>query len=520
MVDVTAPAGYGKSTLLPQWAHSESRPVAWVSLDRFDDDPSVFLGLLAAAFAVIAPGQAELLSDLSGPGVSPLGRAAPRLAAVLGRSPVPFVLMLDDLHELRSADCHDVLSVVISGVPDGSQLVAASRSEQPHAPRLRASGDVLELRADDLALDAAGAEQIFTDAEVELTPELAAAVTRRTEGWAVGLHLAAAIAQESNGEVLAVRGDDRYVADYLYHEVTSSLPAATQRFLRCTSVLEQLSAPLCDAVLEEPGSQQVLHELEAASALLVPLDRRRQWYRFHPLFREFLASDLLRVEPDAVEKLHLKAADWYEANGSTVNAIEHLLNTSARERCVQLVTGLILPTYQAGQITTVQHWLTSIGDEDIAAYPPLVVLAGWVAVFSGGTAEAQRWAAVADDASFELVPVDGSASFESARAMLRAAMCASGPEAMMTDIAVALAEEPSWSEWRDTALCVGAEALLMSGEPEPGRGHVSRDVLRGGDAVEHRLLRPQRVRARPPRHGRRTMGRRRRPRGPGIGRRR
>ena len=282
----------------------------------------------------------------------------------------------------------------------------------------------------------------------------------------MGLHLAAAIAHESNGEVLTVRGDDRYVADYLYHEVTASLPATTQRFLRCTSVLDQLSASLCDAVLEEPGSQQVLQQLEATSALLIPLDRRRQWYRFHPLFREFLASELLRVEPDAVEKLNLRAADWYEANGSTPKAMEHLLKTSARGRTVQMVTALVLPTYQAGQISTVRQWLDAIGDRDISRHPPLAVLAGWISVFSGGPVEAQHWAAIANESSYDLVPADGSASFASARAMLRAAICASGPEAMQSDAAVALSEEPSWSPWRDTALCVGAEALLLVGEPE------------------------------------------------------
>ena len=133
----------------------------WVSLDRFDDDPAVLLTLLASAYARISPGNADLVADMGGLGVSVLGRAAPRLASALRTSPVPFVLMLDDLHELRSPACHDVLGVVISGIPRGSQLVAASRSEQPHLPRLRASGDALELRPSDLALDAAGAEQIF-----------------------------------------------------------------------------------------------------------------------------------------------------------------------------------------------------------------------------------------------------------------------------------------------------------------------------------------------------------------------
>ena len=162
VVSVTAPAGYGKSTLLAEWASVEDRRVAWASLDRFDDDPTALLGVLASAYSRVAPENAELVADVSGPGMSVLGRAAPRLASVLRSSPVPFVLMLDDLHELRSPACHDVLEVVISGFPRGSQFVAASRSEQPHLARMRAAGDAWELGTGDLALDAAGAAQIFS----------------------------------------------------------------------------------------------------------------------------------------------------------------------------------------------------------------------------------------------------------------------------------------------------------------------------------------------------------------------
>ena len=156
VVALTAPAGYGKSTLLAQWAAAEDRSVAWVSLDRFDDDPVVLLGLLASAYARIGPDSADLVADMGGPGVSVLGRAAPRLASVLRSSPFPFVFMLDDLHEIRAPDCHDVLGVVIAGIPRGSQFVAASRAEQPHLPQFRATGDTAELVASDLALDAAG----------------------------------------------------------------------------------------------------------------------------------------------------------------------------------------------------------------------------------------------------------------------------------------------------------------------------------------------------------------------------
>ncbi len=263
---------------------------------------------------------------------------------------------------------------------------------------------------------------------------------------------------------MAVSGDDRYVADYLYRESLMQLPASLQRFLRCTAVLDQLSAPLCDALLEESGAQERLRALEAASLFLIPLDRRREWYRYHALFREFLLGELRRVEPDVIMKLHLRAADWYESNGSPAMAVEHLLNTTERDRCVKLVTELILPTYQAGHMSTVQRWLSALGDAAIEDYPPLAVLAGWVAVLTGQTAEAQRWAAILDVASFDLTPVDGTASFDSARAMLRSIMCASGPDQAMTDAVFGVAHELPWSPWRDQALVLCAEAHLLRGD--------------------------------------------------------
>ena len=466
VVGVTAPAGYGKSTLLLQWAQLEDRRVAWVSLDRFDDDPAVLLTLLASAYARISPGDAGVVADMGGHGVSVLGRAAPRLASALRTTRTPFVMLLDDLHELRSPACHDVLSVVISGVPPGSQLVAASRSEQPHLPRLRVSGDALEYVASDLALDASDAEQIFTGARVPLAPDAAATVAERTEGWPVGIYLASVIASEGDGEALAISGDDRYVADYLYRESLAHLPESSRTFLRRTAVLDQLCAPLCEAVLGKPGAQDQLRALEAASMFLIPLDRRREWYRYHSLFREFLLGEQRRVEPELVPKLHLRAADWYEANGSPALALEHLLNTNLRDRCTQLVTVLALPTYQSGQLSTLQRWLTALGDAAIEEYPPLAVLAGWVAALAGHTAEAERWAVVLDAASFDLVPLDGSASFESARAMLRVIMCASGPEQALADAGLALAQEPAWSVWRDQALALAGEAHLLAGEAD------------------------------------------------------
>ena len=486
VVGVTAPAGYGKSTLLAEWARAEDRRVAWVSLDRFDDDPAALLSLLASAFARVSPGHADLVADVSGLGVSVLGRAAPRLAAAFRTSAVPFVMMLDDLHELQSPACHDALGVVIAGVPRGSQLVAASRSEQPHMPRLRASGDAMEYGAGHLALDTAGAEQIFAEADVSLTRELAATLTERTEGWPVGLYLAAMIARDGGGEALTISGDDRYVADYLYRESLARLPEDDQRFLRRTAVLDQLCAPLCDAVLGESGAQDRLRRLEASSLFLIPFDRRRQWYRYHGLFREFLLGELRRVEPEVITKLHLRAADWYESNGSPAMAVEHLLNTAERERCIQLVTAVVLPTYQVGQISTVQRWLAALGDAAIADHPPLAVLAGWIAVLSGQTAEAQRWAAIVDAAVVRSRPRRrlGVVRLGAGDAAGRHVCRWSGADARRRELRGSPTRRrgASGATWR----CMSVRGASAPRGRRPGDGLVHGVVRRGSDGVQHR----------------------------------
>jgi LuxR family transcriptional regulator, maltose regulon positive regulatory protein len=473
LIAVTAPAGYGKSTFLAEWARAEDRRVAWASLDRFDDDPATLLVSLASACCRAGLGSTDLVTDMGGIGVSVLGRAAPRLASALRASPHPFVLMLDDLHELRSPACDDVLSVVIAAIPPGSALVTAGRSEQPHLPRLRASDEALEFGAVDLALDPVGARQIFANAEVSITREQAATVTEQTEGWPAGLHLAALIAKQSGGQAETVSGDDRYVADYLYRETLIQQPEDTQRFLRRTAVLDQLSVPLCDAVLGSPGAAAQLRRLEAVSLFVIPLDRRREWYRYHALFREFLLGELRRTEPDLIMALHRRAADWYEASGSPALALEHLLQTNDPDRSMRLAAALSMPTYKAGQLSTIQRWYRTIGDANIERYPPLAVLRCWEVVLTGDTAAEARWAAVLDASSFDGAQLNGSASFESARAMLRSAMCASGPEAMMADAVFAVAQEPASSPWRATALYLLGSAHLIAGQFDQARSLLS-----------------------------------------------
>ena len=464
-VGVTAPAGYGKSTFLAEWAAAEDRHVAWVSLDRRDDDPATLLLSIATAYRNAGLGSPALVSELGGPGVSVLGRAAPRLAAELRAGQDAFVLMLDDLDELQSPACWDVLSVVMTGMPEGSQLATASRVEQPHLPGPRVSGDVVEFGIDDLVLDPDGARQIFAEKKVTLDRVRAVEVIERTEGWPAGVSLAALIARESRDQEPVISGEDPYVADYLYRETFRGQPDDIQRFLRRTAVLHELSGPLCDAVLESRGSVKHLRRVERSGLFLASLDRRRQWFRYHPLFREFLFEELQRTEPEVEEQLHQRAADWYESNGSPMLAVEHLLGTSDRDRVVRLVTELAIPTFHSGQLATVQRWFEAIGDVTIAKHPRLALLNAWEAVLTGNLTRAMHWAAVLDGIPSDQLPATEAGLFESDRAIFHAAMCASGPESMSDDARFGVEREPVWSDYRDTGIWLHGEARLLCGRP-------------------------------------------------------
>ena len=416
------------------------------------------------------------------------------------------MIVIDDLHELRNPECHDVLSIVIGGVPPGSQFVAASRGEQPHLAQARASGESVEITPTDLAFDAVAARTVFAAAETPLTAETAATVIQRTEGWPVGVFLAAAIARD--GGDISVTGDDRYVADYLYQEALMKLPPHLQEFVRRTAVVDRMTAPLCDALLGADDSQAVLRELEAEDVFLIALDRRRGWYRYHELFREFLLSELRRVEPRKTDELHLAAADWFEQNGSPTMAIEHLLAVPAeRARATQLVSATALGIYQAGLMTTVQRWCDALGDEAVEGYPPLAVIAGWMALLTGHAAAADRWAVVLEGSSYDGVPIDGSASFESGRAMLRSFMCALGPEHALKDAEFAVAAEAATSPWRDQALYLLGEAQLLCGRSGCRRNGIPRGVDRRRSAGERRHPHRVRVGVGDADDGQRTMGR-------------
>jgi LuxR family maltose regulon positive regulatory protein len=462
VVSVTAPAGYGKSTLLAEWAASDDRTVAWVSLDRTDVDPASLLSVIAAASASFSPAAASVVSEMRGVGTAALGRSAPLLAGALAAAPTAFVLFVDDVHWADSPDCQDAMEVLLARVPAGSQVVLASRREPSLIGRLRAAGDVWEITAADLSLDHAGARALFEHAGAAGVDDADLhTIVERCEGWPTGLFLCALVAR-SGGDAASITGDDRFVADYLYRECVARLPEDTQVFLRRAAVLDQLSTASCNAVLGIEDARARLRDLEDANLFLVGMDRHRGWFRFHALFREFLETELERAEgAAAVAELHRRAAAWHEEHRMPVQAVEHLLLAGEIESAAERIAELGLPMYQLGQVSTVRRWLSELGDGVVRSHPPLVVTMTWTAVLLGEVSAGERWARILDAFDLDTLPEGDRVAFESARAMVRAAMCERGHERVVTDAAYALQHEPTSSPWRDQALHLWGSARLL-----------------------------------------------------------
>ncbi|MDW4573702.1 AAA family ATPase [Microbacterium sp. M3] len=463
VVSVTAPAGYGKSTLLTEWAATDSRNVAWVSLDRSDIDPASLLSVIAAAAVALSPAAAEVVADMRGIGAAALGRSAPLLAGALAAAPDSFVLFVDDLHWADSPDCQDALEVLFSRLPEGSQIVLASRREPPLIGRLRAAGDAWEIAMADLLLGHADARVIFHEAGADDVDDADLhSIVERCEGWPTGLFLCALVAR-SGGDAASVTGDDRYLADYLYRECVARLPEDMQSFLRRSAVLDQLSAASCNAVLGIEDARARLHELEAANLFLVAMDRRRGWFRFHSLFREFLLVELERADGAAVvTDLHRRAAAWHQEHGASAQAVEHLLWAGETERAADRIAELGLPMYQRGEVSTVKRWLSELGDDLVRSYPPLVVSMAWTAILLGDVAAGERWSRILGAVDLETIPEDSRTEFESARAMVRSAMGERGVDRIVADAAYAMKHEPVTSPWRDQAVHLWATACLLT----------------------------------------------------------
>jgi len=469
VVCVVGPAGYGKTTLLAQWAQRTARRVGWVSVDQHDNDPAVLLSYLAAALDRVEPIDPRVVQAPAGPGASIVG-AVSRLAAAMAAMTQPVALVLDHVELLNSQQCLDVVAELAAQLPRGSQLLLASRVRPPlPVALLRAQGRVMELGTEELAMQHQEAVALLEGAGVQLDDTEVNLLIKRTEGWPVGLYLAA-LALRAGGPPataeLKFSGDDRFMADYLWSELLDQLPPERVVFLTRTAVLERLSGPQCDAVLETTGSSAVLASLEASNLLLVPLDRRRQWYRYHHLFQELLRAELDRREPELVPELHARAASWCEANGLQETAIDHAQAAGDTDRVARLVWKLALPAYGAGRVDTTRRWFGWFEDQGLLGrHPEVAILGAWLQALVGQPAAAERWADAAERAPVAGTLPDGSTTL-SYRALLRALLCRNGLGRMRADIQAALGELSPGSQWRPTAQLLEGIGYLLAGQPD------------------------------------------------------
>jgi len=465
IVSVMAGPGYGKTTFLAQAAGDAERSgqtVTWVKVDELDNDPATLLSYLEAAFQPMLPPGASQRGPLSGMVAPVADRAVARLAARLEGLAGPALLVLDDVHHLVDQTALDVLTGLIDRLPPGLCVALAGRTA-PDLPfaRFRAQGKLLEIRPDDLALDEGEAAAMAEAAGFAVTPAELQRLLEHTEGWPAAICLA--IEAEHDGgaaEGLAdVRGSDAYVADYLRSEFARRLTDEDMVVLTRTAVLESVPREVAD-VLAGPGSGERLWKLSKEHVLIARLNRARQEVRYHPLLRDFLVGELERRESGAETGLHRAAAAWYGKSGQHTRAVEQSIATGDTRLAAAAVTA------GASQATaeTMDGWLSSIDANAFRQYPPVAVVAAWRHLLGGRPEAAEQLADLAEDSDFDGPLPDGSSSFDSQRARLRAVMGRQGPRAVLADALLAATAEPRRSRWHASAVWLLGEAYVLLGD--------------------------------------------------------
>ena len=484
LVLLVAPAGYGKTTALSQWVGEDDRSFGWVRLDESDNDPVNLLRHVALALHQIQPVDDAVWQALASPSVSPRGVVVPRLVASATANGGPWVLVLDDFHVLTGTVGMDLVIALAMGLPSGCHIFVTSRGRPGmRLSRMRSQGKLVEFGTRDLAFTVDEASAVLVRMGIKLSREAIAALVRRTEGWPAGIYLAALSVQGAPDEVAAagVAGTDKFIVEYFREEVLVRESAETVRFLLRTAVLDEMSGPLCDAVLGHTGSATWLAEIEGRNLFLVPQDRDGRWYRYHRLFGEMLLSELRRREPGEEQHVHRRASAWYEEHGSPDRAVTHALAGRDTPTAARLVTAYGQRFYNAGRIYTVRGWLGELDEGALEEHPGLAVVAGWIWALTGEAARAQRCLLAAEQAAPDAEPPAGSVSLTSSIAILRGALAPFGIERMLVDTRRAFELEPPAGSWYTLAGLLYGAALMFNGEPERAAKAFERAAYFGRD---------------------------------------
>jgi LuxR family transcriptional regulator, maltose regulon positive regulatory protein len=422
---VDAPAGSGKTTALAQWlaADADRLSASWFSVDPSDNDPTRFwtYAIMAVREAIPGFGDASLAALRGGadiatfvlpPAINELAGAESRLA-----------LVIDDYHLIRNAAIHRQVEQLLDHLPDGVQVVISTRADPPlPLSRWRGRGQLAELRAAELRFSDAEASALMERMQLDIRADDVERLVERTEGWAAGLSLAGLSMsgrEDTSGFVRDFAGTDRHVLDYLGSEVLAGLAPEAQAFLVRSSVLQRLSGPLCDAVLERRGSGRLLQELEHSNAFVVPLGGTREWYRLHHLFGEVLQSELRAEHAGLVPLLHRRASRWFAQEGMTFEAIEHAVEAGDAGLVADLLNPVSLAYLGGGQVDTVRAWLDRLGEESVAADARLCLVAGAGQVVLGDDPELTRWLDRAEELPYDGPLPGGPATIEAGVATVR-----------------------------------------------------------------------------------------------------
>ena len=467
VITLAAPPGYGKTTLMAQWAQRTGSRVAWLSCDDADNDPVVLLSALAVALSRIGPVDPAIFSALASSGADIT--VVPRFVAAVAPVPPPVTVLVDHAEAVTNRQCLNTIAEFALRLPPGWQFALSSRTVVPlPTARLRVQGGILEVTADDLAMGPPEARSLLKGAGVEADQASLRDLLQRTEGWPAGLYIAALAIKSGTRQSDAgftFTGDDVYMGDYLRSELLAGISAEEASFLTRTSVLERMCGSLCDAILEKKESGAVLEQMEARNLLVLPLDRRREWYRYHRLLRDLLRSELRRQEPGLVADLHFRAAAWYEANSMSEQAIGHAQAAGDYDRVARLILELQQPVWASGRVETVLRWMEWIRDVTSAEhYGAIAVHGSLIFALLGQPSEAERWAAAAERSSSAGILPDGS-TIEATLAYLRAILCRKGIGEMRRDAQLAWEGLSPASPYRATMLYTEGISFLLEGDP-------------------------------------------------------
>jgi LuxR family maltose regulon positive regulatory protein len=377
---ISAPAGFGKTTLIVDWIHKHKIPAAWFSVDKADNDPLHFLTYVILGFQTLeAKTGKAALTMLQSPQPPPIESILINLINDVTQNPQDFALVLDDYHLVDARPIHDLMAFLLENLPEQMHLIIATRSDPPLQllPRLRGQNQLTELRAADLSFSADETASLFNQSlNLQLSTRDIQLLETRTEGWVAGLQLAALSLQgrkDPSGFIQGFKGDNRYIADYLTEEVLSRQPEHLRNFLLQTSILERLSGSLCDAVTDQKNSRQMLDTLEKANLFVIPLDDERCWYRYHHLFADLLQQRLRTQQGDRVPELHRRASQWFARNGFQNEAMDHALVAKDYARAAQLMAEIAESDWDRARESRLLGWFKKLPEEHIDANPKLCI---------------------------------------------------------------------------------------------------------------------------------------------------